>query len=58
MWILGYRAANATIASPTSLLPIHFGLMTASDPSGLSRSPRSCASSRSISSTIRVANSA
>ena len=46
------------MASPTSLLPIHFGLMMASCPSALSRSPRSCASSRSISSMIREANSA
>jgi len=46
------------MASPTSLLPIHFGLMIARDPSALSRRPRSWASSRSISSTIREANSA
>jgi hypothetical protein len=49
---------NATIASPTSLLPTHFGLMMASCPSALSRRPRSCASSLSISSMIREANSA
>ncbi len=40
------------------MLPIHFGLMMASEPSGLSRRLLSCASSRSISSMIRAANSA
>ena len=30
--ILGYRVENATIASATSLFPIHFGLMMASPP--------------------------
>ena len=58
MWIFGYFTENATMASPTSLLPIHLGLMIASCPSALSRRPRSCASSLSISSMIREANSA